>query len=109
MTAFLKNLPLRSEKYRRWVSQLDCAHCGRPGPCQAAHADSGGKGCGIKAPDTEIFPACADSPGRRGCHSLIGASGLFTKEQRRHLEEHYADLTRKAAKAAGAYPKDWLE
>lgn len=62
---------------------------------------------GIKASDTEIFPACADGPGRRGCHSLIGSSGLFTRDQRRALEANYAALTREAAKAAGAWPAGW--
>jgi len=106
MTAIPKNPPKRSVAYRKWVGAQACAHCGKPGPCQAAHSNEG-KGMGMKASDTELFPACADSPGRRGCHSLIDSSGLFTRDQRRALETHYADLTRKAAKAAGAWPEDW--
>ena len=96
MTAFPKANPLRSEKYRRAVSELPCAHCGKPGPSQAAHSDSDGKGMGIKAGDDTCYPLCADSVGRRGCHSLIGATGVFTKEQRRTLETRYAEQTRKA-------------
>ena len=95
MTAFPKAAPMRSEKYRRLVASLPCAHCGKAGPSQAAHADEG-KGLAMKASDETCYPLCADSPGRRGCHSLIGASGLFSREQRRTLEARYAEQTRKA-------------
>lgn len=84
----------RSEEYRRLVASLPCAHCGRPGPSQAAHADSAGKGMGIKSPDSELMPLCADSPGRMGCHQLISGSGLFTKEHRRILERQYVQATK---------------
>lgn len=90
--------PLRDETYRRWVASLPCAHCGKAGPSQCAHGDEG-KGIGIKASDETCFPLCADSPGRRGCHSLIGASGMFTREQRRYLENKYAEKTRKLVTA----------
>lgn len=92
---FPKSNPVRDEGYRRLVAALDCAHCGRPGPSQAAHGDEG-KGMGIKASDLTCFPLCADSPGRQGCHSIIGASGMFRKEHRRTLEAKYAEATRKA-------------
>ena len=88
-----KDNPLRSEAYRRAVAELPCAHCRRPGPSQCAHGDAG-KGMGIKSSDLTCFPACADSPGRRGCHSLIGASGQFTRAQRTALETRYAAETR---------------
>ena len=88
-----KDAPVSDEAYRRLVSALPCAHCGRPPPSQCAHADEG-KGMGIKSSDLDTFPACADAPGRVGCHSLIGASGMFTREQRRHLERTYAERTR---------------
>lgn len=89
---------VRDEKYRRLVAALPCAHCGRPGPRQAAHSDYGGdgKGLGIKSDDDSVWPGCADSVGRVGCHTLLGATGLFTREQRRHLEKKYAEQTRKA-------------
>ncbi len=88
---------VRDEDYLRWVASLPCAHCGREGRSQAAHSDdngAGGKGLGIKASDDTAYPACADEPGRRGCHWLIGTSGLFTKEQRHHLEANYSAQTR---------------
>lgn len=88
-----KSRPYRSEAYRRLVAALPCAHCQRPGPSQCAHGDEG-KGLAIKASDWTCYPLCADGPGRRGCHSLIGASGAFTREQRRALEAKYAEQTR---------------
>lgn len=87
-----KNKPLRSVEYRRWVASLPCAHCHRHAPSQCAHADEG-KGMGIKASDADTYPLCADSPGRRGCHSLIGDSGMFTQAQRRALEGIYVART----------------
>jgi hypothetical protein len=89
-----KAQPVRDEAYRRRVAALPCAHCGRAGPSQCAHADSAGKGMGIKSSDFETMPLCADVQGRRGCHSLIGASGMFSKEQRRALETTYVDNTK---------------
>jgi hypothetical protein len=89
-----KKPPLREEEYRRLVAALPCAHCGKAGPSQCAHGDEG-KGMAIKACDLTCFPLCADSPGRQGCHSLIGASGMFTRDQRRLLEANYAVATRK--------------
>jgi hypothetical protein len=88
-----KKPPVRDEAYRRLVAALPCAHCGKAGPSQCAHGDEG-KGLAIKACDLTCFPLCADSPGRQGCHSLIGASGMFTRDQRRALEQGYAAKTR---------------
>lgn len=97
VTLFLprpKDAPVRDEAYRRLVATLPCAHCNRPGPSQAAHADSAGKGMGIKSPDSELMPLCADSPGRVGCHQIISSSGLFSKTQRRTLEQRYVQATK---------------
>ena len=88
-----KDNPWRSEAYRRAVANLACAHCKRPGPSQCAHGDAG-KGMGIKSSDLTCYPACADSQMRLGCHSLIGASGQFTRAQRTALETRYAAETR---------------
>ncbi len=90
-----KQPPARDQAYLRRVAALACAHCKRAGPSQAAHADEG-KGLAIKASDYETFPLCADGPGRRGCHSVIGASGAFSREQRRALERKYVAMTREA-------------
>ena len=103
-----KSHPWSCEAYRRVVASMDCIHCGKGGPSQAAHADQG-KGMGIKSDDRTCFPLCADSPGRRGCHSLIGASGLFTQEQRRALEQNHGRKTRERIKAEGKWRDEWPE
>lgn len=102
-----KNTPKRNKEYLQWVASLRCAHCGKAGPSQAAHANEG-KGMGIKADDDTVFPMCADAPGRQGCHAFIDSQGLFTKEQRRHLERLYGARTRANAIAVGAFPEAWL-
>lgn len=89
-----KENPVRDEEYRRMVAALPCIHCGRQGPSQAAHADSAGKGMGIKSPDSELMPLCADSPGRMGCHQIVSSSGMLSKEHRRILEQQYVQATK---------------
>ena len=103
-----KAAPWRCEAYRRLVAAMDCMHCGRSGPSQCAHIDEG-KGLGIKAPDHSSMPLCADAPGRRGCHSLIGTLGMFTRDQRRTLETKYAAATRARIKADGLWKPEWPE
>ena len=89
-----KDAPLRDEAYRRLVSSLPCAHCGRYAPSQVAHADSAGKGMGIKASDLYVMPLCAPREGSGGCHWLISTSGKFSKDDRRELERKYVEQTR---------------
>lgn len=100
-----KEEPARHEGYRRLVAALPCIHCGRAGPSQAAHADTG-KGALIKSDDRTCYPACATSVGRRGCHDIIGDTGAFSKWQRRELEVRYAAATRAKIIAAGDWPAD---
>lgn len=95
----------RSESYRRLVAALPCIHCGMVGHSQAAHADQG-KGAHIKADDRTCFPLCTVTPGRMGCHDVIGASGTYTRDQRRALEIQYAAQTRADITAAGNWPAD---
>jgi hypothetical protein len=104
--AIEKDPALRSEPYRRYVASLPCCICGVPGYSQAAHANTG-KGMGLKACDTTLFPVCADRPGVRGCHSQLDQGALFTKPVRRELEPTWAADTQRRAKAAGAWPKGW--
>lgn len=87
-----KGAYLRCEAYRRQVAGLPCAHCGVEGYSQAAHSDAG-KGAMLKAGDDTCYPLCADRPGAMGCHSIIGASGRYTKNERRALELQYASAT----------------
>ena len=98
-----KSYPLRSETYRRLVAALPCAMCGAPAPSQAAHADFG-KGLQIKSDDRTCFPLCADAPGWRGCHSVVGASGSILREHRRELERKWSAQTRRAITDAGLWP-----
>lgn len=103
-----KPVILRSREYLRWVGGLACCHCKRPGPSQAAHADEG-KGERIKSGDNTAHPLCADRPGRAGCHTLIGSSGTFSRDQRRQLERAYGAATKRRAILAGAWPEAWPE
>lgn len=102
-----KLAPKRSEQYRRWVASLACAHCGRAGPSQCAHSDAGTKGMRLKDCDSRCYPLCADAPIRQGCHSMIGASGSFTREQRRTLEKTYGYDTKLQAINDGKWPGGW--
>lgn len=94
-----KQVYVRDESYRRWVASLPCAHCGIEGYSQAAHSDdngAGGKGMGIKACDSTLYPACGPRPGEPGCHWLIGTGGILNKAERKALEAAYARDTRDA-------------
>lgn len=99
-----KSQPVRSAAYRRIVASLPCCICGVPGYSQAAHG-SDGKGMGIKATDMEIFPACADRPGIRGCHSRLDQGAMFTKAARHALEPAWAADTQRRIHAMGLWPK----
>jgi hypothetical protein len=61
----------------------------------------------MKADDRTCWPACADGPMRKGCHSMVGASGIFTKDQRRVLEAKHAATTRQTIKRMGLWKSDW--
>jgi hypothetical protein len=98
-----KDTPVRSEAYRRLVAAMPCINCGRAGPSQCAHADEG-KGLGIKSDDRTCYPACATAPGRVGCHDLIGASGIATRDERRKIERLYGAKTRATILASGRWP-----
>jgi hypothetical protein len=103
-----KQKPWRCEAYRRLVAELPCAHCGRAGPSQVCHGDEG-KGMAIKSSDLSCWPGCADGYMRRGCHSMLGSSGIFTRDQRRVLEAGHARKTRATIKSLGLWRADWPE
>lgn len=98
-----KDEPVRHEGYRRLVALLPCAICGIDGYSQAAHASTG-KGMGIKASDLELFPACADRPGARGCHSRLDQGALFSKAVRHELEPAWVADTQRKIQAMGLWP-----
>lgn len=100
--------PIRSEAYRRAVAQLPCAICGIYGYSQAAHANTG-KGIGMKACDLTLFPACADRPGVRGCHSKLDQGALFSKLVRRELEPVWAADTQRRVRELGLWPQSMDE
>lgn len=95
-----KEEPLRSEAYRRLVAAMPCACCGRPGPSQCAHSNTG-KGMAIKASDAESFPLCPR------CHRDLDQGAAFTKEERRALEQQWSAQTRAAIRVAGHWPKNF--
>jgi hypothetical protein len=86
---------MRSEKYRRAVASLPCVSCGIEGSSQAAHANTG-KGMGMKADDFDTFPLCCDRPGVRGCHSRFDQGAMFSKVERREVEQRWISWTRNA-------------
>lgn len=89
---------MRSEAYRRAVAAMPCVNCGLEGRSQAAHANGleYGKGAGLKADDSAIFPLCADGPGYRGCHSRYDQGAMFTKAERREITPRWISWTRAA-------------
>lgn len=101
-----KKNALRSATYRRWVASLPCAVCRLAGPSQCAHSDVG-KGLAVKATDATCYPLCADQPGRLGCHSRIGASGVLGRDWRRAAEARYSTETARLARATGNWPEGW--
>ena len=100
----VKAEPIRSDAYRRAVAGLPCVICGIAGHSQAAHG-SDGKGMGLKACDMTLFPACADRPGIRGCHSQLDQGALYPKHARRLLEPAWAADTRRKIFMMGLWPK----
>ena len=100
----VKSEPIRSDAYRRAVAGLPCVICGIAGHSQAAHG-SDGKGMGLKACDMTLFPACADRPGIRGCHSQLDQGALYPKHARRLLEPAWAADTRRKIFMMGLWPK----
>ena len=88
--------PLRSEKHRRLVASMPCYECEREGYSQAAHTNFG-KGTGIKACDSQIFPMC------HLCHQWLDQSGALSKEQRRIYERAAVDGTRRLLSISGQW------
>lgn len=101
---FPKSAPVRNATYRRAVASLPCVICGVPGYSQAAHGSSG-KGMGIKACDTTLFPACAARPGVAGCHAQLDQGAMFSKAVRHALEPAWAADTQRRIHAMGKWPK----
>ena len=89
-----KSRPLRSEKHRKLVASMPCRFCNAEIGVQAAHANFG-KGMGIKACDSQIFPLC------HFCHEWLDRSGKLTREGRRMRERLAVDSTRERLQILG--------
>lgn len=85
---------LRSESYRRYVSQFSCMRCGRAGPSQCAHANEG-KGLALKVCDRRTFPLCP------ACHEELDNSRGMTRDQRRATEREFVAAMQRQARVDG--------
>jgi hypothetical protein len=83
-----KESVLRSKKHRMTVASMSCLSCQSASGVQAAHRNEG-KGMGIKACDSQIFPLCYL------CHSALDQGGMMSKNERREHEKRLVDETRK--------------
>lgn len=99
-----KHVYVDDRSYRQFVASHDCFECGIGDRSQAAHsnAESDGKGGSIKASDTALFPLCATTPGRVGCHEKhdLAKDGL-TRAQRRARELEWIERMHAIARGAG--------
>jgi hypothetical protein len=100
VVAVPKEIPVRSEPYRRWVASLPCMACKIEGFSQAAHPNQG-RGLGQKASDLDCFPLCAARPGHQGCHILHDQLIDMTLAERREIERNYIAHMRVLARVAG--------
>lgn len=97
--------PLRSEKYRRAVASLPCAHCGIAGYSQHAH-ENDGKGKGQKLDDRRAMPLCCTRPGIEGCHAAFDQYRLMPGGRAAHIElgRAMAAQTRQRLNTMGLWP-----
>lgn len=102
-----KEIPVRSEPYRRLVAALPCANCRIFGYSQAAHPNTG-KGQGTKTDDRLCFPLCADRPGVRGCHAAFDQGAMFSRVGRQLVEQAWGADTRRIITAQGDWPAKLL-
>ena len=79
-----KEPPLRSERYRRAVASLPCAHCGIEGYSQHAH-ENDGKGARLKVDDRRAMPLCCSRPGIEGCHVAFDQYRLVPGGREAHV------------------------
>ena len=100
-----KEPPLRSEKYRRAVASLPCAHCGIEGYSQHAH-ENDGKGARLKVDDRRAMPLCCSRPGIEGCHVAFDQYRLVPGGRDAHadLGRALAEQTRNRLNALGLWP-----
>lgn len=107
IVAVPKDEPKRSRPYREWVASLPCARCGVLKYSQAAHPNGQGKGMGIKACDSLVFPLCCVRPIVLGCHYLLDQHLLGGRAEEQVLEARWTASTQALARYSGRWPKDW--
>ncbi len=100
-----KDKPLRSERYRRAVAILPCAHCGIAGYSQHAH-ENDGKGKSQKLDDRRAMPLCCARPGIKGCHIAFDQYRLVPGGRQAHIElgRAMAAKTRQQLNTLGLWP-----
>ena len=100
-----KDAPLRSEKFRRAVASLPCAHCHIAGYSQHAH-ENAGKGKGQKVDDRRAMPLCCTRPGIEGCHAAFDNYRLVPGGREAHvaLGRSMAAQTRRQLNELGLWP-----
>lgn len=97
---FPKAAVIRSEPYRRYVSQQECFGCRVEGFTQVAHPNFG-KGLAMKTCDSKAFPLCGPHWGLPGCHYQLDNSIDMTRAQRRELEAKYTAEMQERARNDG--------
>lgn len=108
MAAMPKEVPVRSEPYRRLVAAMPCINCHIEGYSQAAHPPPTAKG--RKEDDRSTFPLCCIHPGTDGqlvpgCHADFDQYRLVPAADMRSVAGHWAAETRQAIRQAGQWPK----
>lgn len=108
-----KDVPLRSEAYRRAVASLPCSYCGIEGYSQHAH-ENAGKGKGMKVDDRCAMPLCCARPGIEGCHAAFDSYRLLPGGREAHHTQGraWAKQTRNQIRESGQWPKNlplWRE
>lgn len=96
----LKDAPVRSESYRRFVASFPCFACGVEGFSQAAHPNAG-KGLSLKTSDLDCFPLCGTHGLTMGCHWLHDNSVEMTRDDRRRAEAAYIKRMHELAREHG--------
>lgn len=100
-----KDAPVRSERFRRAVASLPCAHCGIAGYSQHAH-ENDGKGKAQKLDDRRAMPLCCTRPGIEGCHVAFDQYRLIPGGRHAHIElgRAMAAQTRQLLNTLGLWP-----
>lgn len=95
-----KDVPLRSEPYRRYVASFACFGCGVSGYSQCAH-ENFGKAMARKVCDSRTFPLCGPRFGLLGCHQQFDLGVDTDRDTRRAQGAQYVERMHRLAEADG--------